>query len=245
MLVIDIGNTRINFALFNQAKLIKRFFLATKEINLKNIKDKVQAYSKEEIIVCSVVPKVTSLFKQLPYQKVLIVGQDIKVPMKCYYNLKSIGMDRLVGAFAARRLYPKTRIIIDFGTAITFDVLSKQGDYLGGFILPGMGSTLRVLSNCAMLPKRIKLSRIKKIIPQETKDSISKGIEEGFSLMLSSLVAKYKRVLSLDKADTIVITGGEASFIIPKLDFIYKYEELLVEKGLLFLAEGSDLHFGK
>jgi type III pantothenate kinase len=143
----------------------------------------------------------------------------------------------LVGAYAAKTLYPESRIIIDFGTAITFDFLSKRGDYQGGFILPGIGSTLRVLSSCALLPDKIILRKSKTLIPKDTRESINRGIAEGFSVMLNALVKKYKRILKLSAKDKVVITGGDAKFILPKIEFSYQYEPFLVIKGMVILAK--------
>ena len=146
-------------------------------------------------------------------------------------------MDRLIGAFAARNIYPNARLVIDFGTATTLDFLSKAGNYLGGLILPGIGSTLGVLSSCAMLPKNIKLTASKKVIPTDTIASITKGITEGFSLMTNSLVKKYRKTLKFKPKETIVLTGGHAAIIKPFLDFPCQNEPLLVLKGLAMLGQ--------
>jgi type III pantothenate kinase len=161
--------------------------------------------------------------------------------MKCFYDKRAVGMDRLVGAYAARILFPHTRLILDFGTAITLDFLSRQGAYRGGIILPGIGSTLGVYARCALLPRYIRFKKTKKHIPANTRESITKGLQEGFSLMINSLVAKYKGILHIPKASPVIITGGDAALIMPHFDFAYYYEELLVIKGLLALARKHEL----
>lgn len=245
MILIDVGNTNLNFAWERNGQFIKTKRIETDKANKKNIEEVFSKYPKEKILICSVVPSVTKIFKSLK-QKVYIAGEDIKIPIRCFYNKKEVGMDRLVCAFAASKIFHRARLIIDFGTAITFDFLSKKGDYQGGLILPGIGSTLKVLSRCALLPKKIelkktkefssKVSRLKVEIPKDTKRSIAKGVEEGFSSMVNSLVEKYKRILHLRPKETIIITGGEASFVAAQLNFSCIYEPLLVLRGLLILG---------
>ncbi|MDP2922126.1 MAG: type III pantothenate kinase [Candidatus Omnitrophota bacterium] len=235
MIAVDVGNTSLHFAWGKDNKIIKTVQLSTHKATIKAIGKIICRYPNEEIFVCSVVPAITELFKKLGH-KVNIIGRDITVPVRCLYNKKKVGMDRLVGAFAAKVLYPHVRIIIDFGTAITFDVLSKSGDYEGGLILPGVGSTLKVLSVCALLPKKIVMKKTKRLVPRDTSESISKGVEEGFSAMMNALVKKYKKSLKLSDCDAIVITGGDARYILPKIGFSYVYDPYLVIKGTFILS---------
>jgi len=236
MIVVDIGNTSLQFGWFKKGKIRKSISLASVGITKIQIKKLLSRYPSENVLICSVVPKITDLFRGLT-NKVYIVGRNIKVPIKCFYDKRQVGIDRLVGAFAAKKLYPKTRLLLDFGTAITLDFLSKKGDYQGGIILPGIGSTQKALSNCALLADEVKFKRTKKIIPTTTKESISKGLEEGFSVMVNSLVEKYKKKLKIKRNEKVIITGGEALVVRPKLNFAYQYEPFLVLKGLQILAE--------
>ncbi len=244
MIAIDIGNTNLNFALIQNDKIKTTFRLKTTSVNKKLIDKALEKYKKEDTVICSVVPSVTKLLKRVK-PKIKIVGQDIQVPIKCRYDKKKVGQDRLVTAYAAKNIFPKTRMIIDFGTAITLDFISKKGAYQGGLILPGIGSTLRVLSNCALLPKKIKSFKPTPTIPKNTQSSVSKGINEGFSLMINSLVKKYKRKLHLKASERIVITGGEAGIITDKLDFSFKYKPFLVLEGLWMLHKNRPIFSSK
>ncbi len=239
MIVVDIGNTSIHFGWFKSKRLARAKALPSVTITKPQIKKLLLKYPAEPLLICSVVPKITRLFKGIK-NPVYVVGKDIKVPLKCFYDKKKVGMDRLVAAFASKKLYPNARLVIDFGSAITLDFLSKKGDYQGGIILPGIGSTQKALSNCALLPKKISFKKPKKLIPTTTKESINKGLEEGFSGMINSLIEKYKKELRISNNEQIVITGGEAVVVTPKLNFPYKYEPLLVLKGLNLLYEKKD-----
>lgn len=236
MIAVDIGNTSIHIAYFEKGKVVRTFKLTTSKATKALLKKALNPKKNENIVACSVVPKVTRLIGKLAIP-LYVVGQNIKLPIKSSYNAGEVGMDRLVGAFAAGELFPERRLILDFGTAITLDILSKQGAYQGGLILPGVGSTLEVFSHCAMLPKQVKFKKTKKLIPTSTESSISKGLEEGFSLMINSLIKKYKNKLKIANEEKVIITGGEAIVIIPHLNFPFKYEPLLVLRGLEILSQ--------
>ena len=235
MIAVDIGNTSIHISHFKKGKFKKAKRIPTFGVTKTSLRKALSSKLNEKILVCSVVPKVTKIFKSLK-MPVYIAGQDIKVPMSSSYDKRQIGMDRLVGAYAAKKLFPGVRLVLDFGTAITLDFLSQGNIYQGGIILPGLGSTLGVFSKCALLPKRIKFKKIKKLIPTTTESSITKGLGEGFPLMINSLVKKYKKKLKIAKDKKVVITGGEAKVIMSGLDFPFKYEPLLVLKGLEILS---------
>jgi len=240
MIAVDAGNTSIHISHFKNGRFRKAKKIPTSGVTKASLKEALSSKLNEKILVCSVVPKVTKIFKSLK-MSVYIVGQDITVPISSFYNKRQIGMDRLVGAYAAKKLFPEIRLVLDFGTAITLDFLSKGNVYQGGIILPGIGSTIGVFSKCALLPKRIKFKKTKKSIPTTTESSIAKGLEEGFSLMINSLVKKYKNKLKIAKNKKVVVTGGEAKVIISNLNFPFKYEPLLVLKGLEILSRSLPL----
>ena len=235
MIAVDIGNTSIHIAYFRNGKVTKASKLATAKAAKSLLKKALHSEKGENILVCSVVPKITRLIRKLTLP-IYIAGQNFKVPIKSFYETDKVGMDRLVGSFAAKKLFPGARLILDFGTAITLDFLSKQGVYQGGLILPGIGSTLGVFSRCAMLPKKIRFKKTKKLIPTSTESSIAKGMEQGFSLMINSLIKTYRKKLGIVKKEKVIITGGEAGVIMPYLNFGFNYEPLLVLKGLEILS---------
>lgn len=240
MIAIDVGNTSLHFAWFGDGgKITKLKRLPTVNAKISDIKRIISKNKQERTAVCSVVPSVTAMFRKLRKEfglNILIVGEDIKVPIKSFYNERHIGMDRLVAAYASKKIYKDARIIIDFGTAITFDILSKEGSYEGGLILPGLGSTLKVLSSCALLPKKIELRNRFAHIPRDTKASIDIGIKQGFSFMLNSLIEEYRKILHLKKNAKVIITGGDAKFILPSLKSTVIFDQFLVMNGLYLLA---------
>ena len=151
MLAIDIGNTTIALGIVKRGKVVESLRIDTTERQdvLKPILNKQLNYllnkghDCKKIVICSVVPKTTRLVERLIKHslkiKVLVIGRDVIVPIKNHYkNPSQVGQDRLLGAYAAMKLYGKPLIVVDLGTAITFDVISKKGEYLGGAIVPGL-----------------------------------------------------------------------------------------------------------
>ncbi|MBU1113289.1 MAG: type III pantothenate kinase [Candidatus Omnitrophica bacterium] len=239
MIAVDIGNTYLHFFGFKNGEIFKSLRIPTLGVTKNKIKETLAKFLSGPVIVCSVVPGINHLFRGLKL-KVYFVGSQIRVPIICQYKKTEVGSDRLVAAFAARTLFSQTRIVIDFGTAITFDFLSKNGHYQGGIILPGIGSTLSVFSSCALLPNHIKLKKTNRMIPRNTQESISKGLTEGFPAMINTLVKKYIKLLKISAEPTVVLTGGEAFGIKSALNFRYYYEPYLVAKGLYLLAAKYD-----
>jgi len=240
MILIDVGNTNVSFAFIENKKAMKTAKFSTNKISQAFLRKVISPYRGEQIILCSVVPEVTTIFKKV-FKNLRIIEENLKVPIRCFYDKRKVGPDRLVAAYGAKCLFSDVRFVLDFGTAITLDFLSIEGAYQGGIILPGVGSTLKALSKCALLPKKFSIKKTKKLIPTDTNSSINKGIQEGFSLMVNSLIRKYKKELSILPSEKIILTGGEAQIIIKKLDFSFSYEPLLVLKGLKMLAEYSPI----
>ncbi len=235
MILVDIGNTNLHFAELKGSGVREILKIPASQAGPDFLRKKLAAFRRREFLVCSVVPKLTRSFLKL-FKNVCLVEKDIKVPLKTLYRRNQVGADRLVAAFASNRLFPGARFILDFGTATTLDFLSGYGDYQGGIILPGIGSTLEVFSRCALLPDKVILRKSRSVIPRNTAASISRGVEEGFSAMINSLIQRYKHRLRLPRPK-VVITGGSALLILPQLDFSYRYEPLLVLKGLGILAK--------
>lgn len=249
-LSIDIGNTNINFGIFKNSKLVKVFFIKTREKELtKCIKRSLNKLYPEKIIISSVVPKATlCLIKSLKIitpVKPVVLGRDMIVPIKNLYRKpKEVGQDRLVNAYAGIKLYGSPLIVIDFGTAITFDVISKNKEYLGGMIVPGLRMSLEALhQKTALLPK-VELGAPKEFIGRETQNSILSGVIYGFSAMTDDLVERIKlkigknACLPVGKAK-VIATGGNVNLIAKYCKKIDKIDTALTLKGLNLLTKSS------
>jgi len=248
LLAIDIGNTNINLGLFKGKRLLQRYSIPTKERKyyprLKSILDK-KKHKIASIIICSVVPKseriLTKGIKKLLAKNPLIVGKDMLVPIKnCYRNPKQVGQDRLVNAYAGSTFYGTPLVVVDFGTAVTFDVISKKRVYLGGMILPGLTISLDSLrEKTALLPK-ISLSRPREFIGRDTRNSMLGGIVYGFAAMTDDLVARIRKKIGRDAK--VIGTGGNIALIAKFCRKIDKIDPDLTLKGLNLIAS-KILHF--
>jgi type III pantothenate kinase len=237
ILVVDIGNTNINFGIF-KGKILKRSWsIPTKKVFLKsdlNLKSRL-----EKAIISSVYPKATQILnsrlKKILNIRPLIVGKDMKIPIKNLYKKpEQVGQDRLINAFAGREMYGAPLIIVDFGTAITLDVVSGKGDYLGGVIVPGIEISLEVLfKKCALLPQ-VKLSKPKSLIGKDTKDSILSGLLNGFGCLCDGLVIRLRK--KLKKRPLVIATGGNVEFMRKFCKQIDKIDKNLTLKGLNLLT---------
>lgn len=217
LLAIDIGNTNITVGLFRKDKLIRRYSLATKQRNYGFFLKKIFAHqSIEAVIISSVVPqatkKIAKALKSLTTTQVIILGKDIIVPIKNRYLYpKQVGQDRLVNAYAALKLYGIPAIVVDFGTAITFDVISKKKEYLGGMILPGLEISLDALAEKTALLPRIKLAKPRGLVGRNTANSILNGIVYGFGTLTDGLIDKMESELGKDFK--VIATGGNINFM--------------------------------
>ncbi|MCM8779821.1 MAG: type III pantothenate kinase [Candidatus Omnitrophica bacterium] len=231
LLAIDIGNTNINFGLFRGKRLVKSFFIGSGVYNQRKLKSALarNGITKCEIIVCSVVPRLTAklkkdikkIFNRLP----IIVGKDLMVPLNnLYRHPKKVGCDRLVNAFAAVERYGTPLVVVDFGTAVTFDVISKKKEYCGGMILPGLKMSLEALKRKTALLPHILLSRPPEFIGRDTRSSILSGIVYGFAALSDSLIEKIKEKIGQEAF--AIGTGGDIGLIgsyCRKLNFIEKH----------------------
>lgn len=249
MLAIDIGNTTIALGIIKNNKVLDSIRIETtdQEKALKPSLNKrlnyflAKGYDCQEVIICSVVPITTRIVERLIKKRLNInpkvVGRDIKVPIKNFYkNPSQVGQDRLVGAFAALKLYGQPLIIVDLGTAITFDVVSKKGEYLGGAIVPGIRlSAESLFLKTALLPK-IDIRAPKNPIGKTTQDSILSGLFYGYGALCRGFIELLTN--QMKSTPKVVMTGGHTQlmkkFVSPDIRII---DENLVFRGMALLAQ--------
>lgn len=235
LLAVDIGNTSIALGIFVGSRLTRRWRIPTDEDMKGLFKGFERPPSIDGIIISSVVPKVLpglerylqDLFDVRP----LVVGRDLKYGIPNLYKYpRQVGSDRLVNAVAARSLYGSPLIIVDFGTATTFDLISKDGKYLGGIIAPGAEVSLSALSRAAALLPEVTIRKPKGLLGRETKESMISGAVYGFSALCDGIVTKLRKVHG--RKIRVVATGGLAKIIITYCKTIDKVDPWLTLKGL-------------
>ncbi|MDD2703169.1 MAG: type III pantothenate kinase [Candidatus Omnitrophica bacterium] len=239
MLVVDIGNTNINFGLFRGKKLESRFIIPAQDYSRNELKERAGGIKIDNAVVCSVVPKATAAvagdLRILSGKRPLVIGEDLIVPVKNLYRTPElVGQDRLVNAYAGIILYGTPLIVVDFGTAVTFDVVSKKGEYLGGMILPGLRISLDALvCKTALLPD-IQLGKPREFIGRDTRNSMLSGLVYGFAALTDDLAGRIKR--DIGAGARVVVTGGDAAFLSAYCDTAIALDKDLTLKGLYLLG---------
>lgn len=247
-LAIDVGNTTIRLALMRGLSVEKEYILETphKRSPVRGLQKCLGALRKspiEEALCCSVVPAANTALKKAVRDVLSIrlkfIGRDVMVPVKNRYrHPEQVGQDRLVGAYAASVIYGTPVIVIDSGTAITFDVVNHKGDYLGGAIVPGLRlSAESLFAKTALLPLTdIKAPR--QVIGKTTQESILSGLFHGYGALCDGMVERMSR--SLKEKPQLVLTGGHTSTIRRHMNHrADATDPALVLRGLALLAAAN------
>ena len=245
IVAIDIGNTNIVCGVFQGKKFLGEWRLNTKAcMNAATCRkwlSKILGGKKEiqGIILCSVVPNKNRFFKmaasslRLPID---VVGETVRCPIaNRYWNPKEVGQDRLVNAYAALIQYGAPAIIVDFGTAITVDLISKKGDYLGGVIAPGMGISLEALNEKTALLPRVRLKPPPSLLGKDTEGSILSGAFHGFASLCDGLVSKLRK--KYGHKIKAIVTGGHSYVISSYCKEIDYVNPRLTLEGLRLIFE--------
>lgn len=250
ILVIDVGNTNTVLGVYEKRKLLHHWRLST---NRSATEDEVgvvvhnlfrhagiELREVEGIIVSSVVPPFMPTIEGLCAKYIgktpLIVGPGIKTGLNIRYeNPREVGADRICNAIAAIETYGPPLIVVDFGTATTFDFIDEKGDYLGGAIAPGIGiSTEALYSRAAKLP-RIELARPRSTVGRNPVTSMQAGIVFGFAGQVDGIVKRMQAEFGVDAK--VIATGGLAEMIAAESETIQKVDQLLTLQGLLMIYE--------
>jgi type III pantothenate kinase len=250
LLVVDVGNTQTHFGAFRDAELVEHWRFATVREStadqlgaaLNNLLG-LRGLSFEDLdsaIVSSTVPRLepewTAMAARYLGHEMLVVGPGIKTGMAIRYdNPREIGADRLVNAVALRERFSGAAVCVDFGTATTFDVLSAEGDYLGGSLMTGIEVSLEALSERgARLPK-IELAPPRSVIGKNTIDAIRSGVVFGYAGAIDAILRRLYDELG-ERASAIA-TGGLSSLVVPYTEEISQTDDLLTLTGLRLLHE--------
>jgi type III pantothenate kinase len=250
LLAVDIGNTNINIGVFDRGKLKATWRIAT---GVHRMPDEyasllLHLFEHEDIavtqikdaILCSVVPPLAGVFEEMcrHYLKVvpLLVEAGVKTGIRIAMdNPREVGADRIVNAVAAHDLYGGPVIVIDLGTATTFDAVSKEGDYLGGAIAPGIAiATEALFARTAVLP-RVELTHPKRAIGRNTVAAMQSGIVFGYAGLIEGIVIRIQQELG-GKA-TVVATGGYADLLARETPVIEEVNSDLTLIGLRLIYE--------
>jgi type III pantothenate kinase len=240
ILLFDIGNTHTHVGLANDKRVVKQMNVPTREwfgeSAKARIKKFVDARKIDGAVLCSVVPRVTPEIRKIvrAFWKLNVLELSPKTLRGVgidYPKPNSIGADRLANAVAAKFYFGAPVVVVDFGTAVTFDVVNAKGNYTGGIITPGLAAMTDYLhEKTALLPK-IKIREVKNIVGKSTEQAMLVGAVHGYRGLVRELIGNLKRELRAQKLP-VVATGGYAKLMASKLPEISAVEPNLTLEGL-------------
>ena len=247
ILLLDIGNTHTHLGLANNRRVIKQANIPTAAwLQVEAAKLVTQFVGKariEGVALCSVVPRVTPLVHawmevnlricclELNCKTIRGVGIDYPKP-------ETIGPDRLANAVAVKNHFGAPAVVVDFGTAVTFDVVNRLGNYVGGIIAPGLSAMTSYLHEKTALLPSIKIREINAVIGKNTEEAMLVGAVHGYRGLIRELLLELKRELKTRRLP-VVATGGYAKLIASRLPEISAVEPLLTLEGLRLVWEAT------
>ncbi len=250
LLAVDIGNTTIAVGVFEGTELRHDWKLRTDRektadeygvVLLELLRSSgLLPASIADMIISSVVPPLTPVFQALSRDmfrlKALVVGPGLRTGMPILYeNPLEVGADRVVASVAAFEKHGGPSIVVDFGTATTFDVITEKGEYLGGAIAPGIQISAEALYlKTAKLP-RIEIAKPKKAVGRTTVTSMQSGIYFGYIGLVTNIIAEIEK--ELGQKAKVISTGGFSTLVASEVRAIDCYEPYLVLEGLRIIYD--------
>ena len=240
----DIGNTETKLCLVSKNnKILKKITLSSKSLNNNQLnrlfkKNKIQFKRIEKILFCSVVPNTFNLIKKFLSKKVKlkcfeVKNLNLKSLIKIKVNYKQVGSDRITNAISLMN-GKSNFIILDFGTATTFDVLVKN-TYYGGIIAPGVRLSLNTLSDKATLIPKIDLKKINKVIGNNTISAVRSGFFWGYAGLIDNIINLIKK--ETRKSFKVIITGGFSNLFKNSIKTKVSHNQDITIKGLIKISK--------
>jgi type III pantothenate kinase len=246
LLAIDVGNTNTVFALYRDQEPVGQWRLSTNRertaeeyaaalIQLMRLK----GFSHEQVdavVISSVVPQAVIGLRWMSRDffacRAFVVGEDLDYPIKINLNNpREVGADRVVNAVAAKKRYQPPLIIVDFGTATTFDVVDEEGSYCGGAIAPGINLSLEALHRAAAKLPRIAVEPPESVIGRSTVGAMQSGVFWGYVGLIEGLVARIRT--EFGQPMTVIGTGGLAPLFAKRCAALQHIDRDLTMAGLL------------
>jgi len=250
LFVIDVGNTHTVCGVFAKEELLHHWRVVTEPertvdefglllgnfFTFHGIKPK----EIKGLIISCVVPPMLPILEEVAekyfHTKPLVVGPGIKTGMPIFYdNPTEVGADRIVNAVAAYEHYHHELIVVDFGTATTFDYITAKGEYMGGAIAPGIGISMEGLFQRASKLPRVEVLQPKEVIGKNTIHAMQSGIFFGYVGLVDEMVRRMREETRSDPK--VVATGGWARLIASESTAIHEVDELLTLKGLKIIYQ--------
>jgi type III pantothenate kinase len=240
ILLFDIGNTNTHVGLANDRRVVRHTDIPTAAWLAGKAAKKLRSFigktSLEGAAVCSVVPRATPKVRAMvqalwKLQVLVLTPETLRGVGIDYPKPDTIGPDRLANAAAARHCFGAPVVVVDFGTAVTFDVVDARGNYVGGIIAPGLAAMTDYLHEKTALLPRIRIREVNSLVGKTTKHAMLVGAVHGYRGLVRELIIELKRELKVKRLP-VVATGGYARLMAAKLPEISAVEMNLTLEGL-------------
>ena len=250
LLVVDVGNTQTHIGTFRDGVLHEHWRFATDRtatadelgavlralLALRGVTFELLTASIVSSTVPQLRPEWTDMARRYLGHEMPAVGPGLRTGMPIRYdNPREIGPDRLVNAIAGYEKLGGPCVVVDFGTAVTHDVVSADGEYLGGVIFPGVEISLEALSDRAAALPKIDLVEPRTLVGKSTVDAIRSGMIFGYAAMVDGIVGRLRE--QLGSATKAIATGGLARTVVPFCDSLDEVDDLLTLQGLRIIWE--------
>jgi len=237
VLLVDISNTFAKLAIAKNGRIGRVHRLPTKTLRAAQILAITEGRRLKGAVAASVVPAKNREVNAACGPGVCWVGPDIALGVGINYpSPRGIGPDRLANAAGCKAHYGVPSIVVDFGTAVTFDVLSAGGDYIGGVIAPGLNAMTEYLHDHTALLPFIKLSEPVSAVGRSTRDAMISGAVYGYRGLVSEIIYRVRKEAFPRKRPKVIATGGDASLIASGSAIFDAVDPLLTLRGLLVVA---------
>ncbi|MFJ3335175.1 type III pantothenate kinase [Streptomyces sp. NPDC086766] len=258
LLTIDVGNTHTVLGLFDGEDIVEHWRIST---DARRTADELAVLLQglmgmhpllgdglgdgiDGIAICATVPSVLHELREVTRRyygdvPAVLVEPGVKTGVPILFdNPKEVGADRIINAVAANELYGGPAIVVDFGTATTFDAVSARGEYVGGVIAPGIEISVEALGVKAAMLRKIEVARPRSVIGKNTVEAMQSGIVYGFAGQVDGVVSRIARELADDPDDvTVIATGGLAPMVLGESTVIDEHEPWLTLIGLRLVYE--------
>jgi type III pantothenate kinase len=257
LLAIDVGNTNITFAVFDGSRLVAdwrigtvvrrtedEYYVLLAELCRRDgiSLDQIDGAAISSVVPATIFPLVKLAKTHLSIENTLVLtGEDTGIEVR-YFPKTDVGADRLANAVAAHKIYGGPVIVVDFGTATTFDAIAADGSYLGGAIAPGIETSVEALFAKTAQLRRVQYIRPETAVGKTTLESLQSGIIFGFAGQVDGIVARIKK--EMGENTRVVATGGLAGLIAKESTTIEEVNQLLTLEGLRLVYERRRLSQG-
>lgn len=250
LLTIDVGNTNISYGLFDKSELVFHFRSESSRsktsdehiVFVRSILDskRIEPQVVDAAIVASVVPPLTdtmvAVVRRAFARDPLVVGPGTRTGMPILYdNPRDVGADRIVNAVAAYSIFKAGLIVVDFGTATTFDCVTPKGEYLGGAIVPGIQISSEALFSRAARLARVEIATPPRVVGRNPTHSMQSGIVFGYASLVDGMIARIRE--ELDFPCSVIATGGLACVMAAHCTSIERVDDNLTLDGLRLIYE--------